>query len=311
MTAGAMPATATGTTPVDPTPGPAGAGTELTGTYYGMPDEMYHGRTDSLSYSGAKLLLPPGCPALFKWDRDNVRPSKTAWDIGHAFHTLVLGVGAEITIIEADSWRTKAAQTERQEAYDAGAVPVLRKDYGQLTGMAASVRAHPLACTLFDPANGTPEVSLFMRDDASGVNLRGRVDFLPHSRDGRMILPDLKSSISADPESFAKAAANYSYNLQSVFYQDLVTGLGLADEVVFVFVVVAKDPPYLVSVIQLDEEAERIGRALKQQAIEIYAECTATDTWPSYDPDPAGGPQVSLVQMPRWYTRTHSQDYSW
>ena len=275
------------------------------GVIDGMPDDIYHA-DPALSYSGAKLLLPPSCPAKYKYQRDHGRKSKAAWDLGHAVHKLVLGVGPEITVIEADDWRTNAAKAQRAEAYAAGAVPLLRKDYEPLAGMVASVRAHPLASSLLDPGNGTPEVSLFHTDERTGVNLRSRLDFLPHSRDGRMILPDLKSAASAEPVAFARSAAAYSYHVQSVFYQDMVTGLGLAEAVAFVFVVVETEPPHLVSVRQLDDEAERIGRALKQQAIDIFAECTATDTWPGY----SASDQVELIQLPRYYVRQH-EDQTW
>lgn len=272
------------------------------GTYYGLPDEDYHGRKDSLSYSGAKLLLPPSCPARFRYEQDHGRKPKAAWDRGHAVHKIVFGVGPEITVIDADNWMTKAAKEQRAAAYEASAVPLLRKEYEPAQDMAAAIHAHPLASRLLDLSTGEPEVSMFMLDPETGVPLRSRVDFLPHARDGRMILPDLKTSASAEPEAFAKSAANYSYNMQSVFYQDMVTGLGLADEVIFVFVVVEIDPPYVVSIIQLDEEAERIGRALKRQAIDIYQECTSTGRWPGYADD------VALVQLPRWYARQHSED---
>ena len=274
------------------------------GVIDGMPDQEYRA-TPALSVSGAKLLLPPSCPAKFKWERDNGRESKPAWDLGHAVHQMVLGVGAEIRVIEADDWRTNAAKAQRTEAYAEGAVPLLRKDYEPIAAMVAAVRADPMASRLLDPSSGRAEVSLFGVDEPTGVNLRGRVDWLPAPRDGRMILPDLKTAASAEPESFAKSAANYGYHMQSPFYQDLVTALGLADEVVFVFVVVETTPPHVVSVIQLDEEAERIGRQLNRQAIDIYARCTETDIWPAYSDD------VALVQLPRWYARQHEEQQQW
>jgi len=73
----------------------------------------------------------------------------------------------------------------------------------------------------------------------------------------------------------------------------------LADEVAFVFVAQEKTAPHLITVFELDREAVEIGRALNRQAIEVFAECQATNTWPSYTGE------VSLISLPPWYLRQH------
>ena len=90
-----------------------------------LPDPEYHAHP-ALSSSGARKLLPPSCPARFKWERDNPPPSRPALDIGSAAHKQVLGVGADIVVVEADDWKTKAAQETRKAAYAAVQIPLLR-----------------------------------------------------------------------------------------------------------------------------------------------------------------------------------------
>ena len=56
---------------------------------------------------------------------------------------------------------------------------------------------------------------------------------------------------------------------------------------------VEKTAPYLVSVVELDEEAVNIGRALNDRAKRIYRECVETNTWPGY-------PTAEPVSLPLW-----------
>lgn len=264
------------------------------GVVDGLPHNEYLSHP-ALSVSGMKMLLPPGCPALFKYYQDHPRPSKRAYDFGHVVHSLVLGDGPQIVPIDADDWRTKDARAQRDEAYAAGQVPILHSEYTEAEACAASVLAHPVAAGLF--RQGEAEKSLFWEDKETGVRLRGRLDWLSNRPGKRTIAVDLKTAVSADVDSFSKTAAAYGYHRQAVHYLEGLIRCGIADEPAFVFAVVEKDPPYLVNVIQLDAEAERIGRAQIRKAITTYKQCIDTDTWPGYS---AG---VELVGLPVYYQR--------
>jgi hypothetical protein len=59
------------------------------GVYDQVPEHVYHADPipgGSLSSSGARKLLAPSCPALFKHDQDNPQPHKKTFDIGTAAH---------------------------------------------------------------------------------------------------------------------------------------------------------------------------------------------------------------------------------
>lgn len=272
---------------------------------YEMTNAEYHADPvpgGSLSSTGARKLLPPSCPAIFQYERDNPPEPTKAFDLGHAAHDTVLGGGPEIVPVDVDNWLTKAAKQQRDEIRQRGAVPLLRAEYEQIQAMAAALRAHPFAGRLFAEGAGIPEASLFMRDEQTGVMLRGRLDWLPTATGRRMILPDLKTAKSANPEEFVKSAANYGYHAQAAWYSRLVKGLEIAEDVVFVFVVQEKTPPYVVSVVQLDITAMRIGALLNRRAIDIYAECERTGIWPGYVDD------VALASLPVWYERRYEQD---
>jgi hypothetical protein len=260
-----------------------------------MPEDDYHAHP-ALSVSGAKKLLPPSCPAIYKWERDNGQPHKAAFDFGHAAHAAVLGVGAPLEVVEADNWLTKAAKEAKAAAYAEGRVPLLAKEKAQVDGMAAAIKAHPIASALLDPDHGKPEQSLFWHDTTHGVDRRGRLDWLPATDGGRLIIPDYKTAVSAEPGAIRKAVANFRYFMQDAWYRDTAHALGLADDIAFVFIFQEKTAPYLITVAEIDTAAVMAGRTLNDRALSVFAECTATDTWPSYSDD------VELISLPGWAT---------
>lgn len=268
---------------------------------YDIPADEYHAdpvEGGSLSSSGARLLLPPSCPALFKHRRESPQPPKREYDFGHAAHKLVLGEGADIVIVRADNWRTNAAKEQRDTAYAAGKVPLLEDEYEKAVEMAAAVRTHSIANALLQ--RGKAEQTLVWQDP-SGVWRRALVDWLP-THSGRPILVDYKTTQSADLNSIRKSVANFGYHQQAPWYLDGFTALGLGEKPAFVFIFQEKTAPYLVTVVQLDDVALQVGRALNQQAIEIYRDCTEADLWPTYTQD------IELVSLPRWAQHAYLED---
>jgi hypothetical protein len=259
----------------------------------------------SLSSSGARKLLPPNCPALFHHERQHGRPPKRELDLGHAAHKLVLGVGPDLVVVDASDWRTKAAQDKRDEARATGAVPLLRAEWEQLKAMAEALRAHPVASALFAPGRGKPEQALIWQDGPTGVWRRALLDWLPAQVAGwRLIVPDYKTTRDADPESIARAVHTYGYHQQAAWYLDGVKALGLhGQEPAFVFVFQEKTAPYLVTVVELDALALRIGAARNRRALETYARCTAEDRWPGYSD------AVESICLPAWAEKSDSEEY--
>lgn len=260
---------------------------------YDMPAEEYHAHP-ALSSTGARRLMPPSCPALFRHEQLNGRPDSRAFDLGHAAHLAVLGSGPELVIIEAENYRTKAAQADKAAAYAAGAVPLLVAEHEQVQDMAAALRAHPVASRLFDPARGKAEQSLFWRDAKSGVRCRSRLDFLPDPRPGRMIVPDYKTTTSVEPKALAKAVHKFGYHQQADFYTDSIYANDLAERVAFVFAFQEKSAPYLVTVVELGQDFLTWAAVLNDKARDIFRRCTDTGYWPGYSDE------VELVSLPTY-----------
>lgn len=281
--------------------------TEITepGIYRLTADE-YHADPvpgGSLSSSGARRLLPPSCPAVFRHEQDHGRAPKREFDIGHAAHQLVLGEGPDLEVIDAENYRTKAAQEQAKKIRARGGVPLLVAEHEEIVAMAAALHEHPVAAALFDRDNGLAEQNLFWNDARTGIMRRARVDWLPERGTGRLIVPDYKTCRSADPASLAKSVHNFGYHQQADWYLDGIRTLGLAgDDAAFVFVCQEKTAPYLVTVVELDAMALRIGAIRNRRALDIYARCVAEDHWPGYAAD------IALVSLPPWAERHEGDD---
>lgn len=265
----------------------------LSGVVHDLPEADYFAHP-ALSVSGAKKLLPPSCPARFRHEQLHGQPHKAVFDIGHAAHTVVLGAGAEIKVVDAPDWRSKAAKADADEIRAAGHTPLLVHEWRLIVGMVEAVRAHPIAGPLFEPGTGTPEVSMFWRDVASDIDRRARVDWLPHTDGGQVTLVDLKTCASGDLASIRSSVAKFRYEMQHAWYVDGAHALEVADDVRFRFVFVEKTPPFLVTVVELDAQAEAAGRARNDEALRIYRECVEWDMWPGYSDD------VVTVSLPPW-----------
>ena len=257
----------------------------------------------ALSCSGAKLLLPPSCPALFRYLQDHPEAAdrKDVFDFGSAAHKMVLGAGPELAVVGFGDLADESRQGQerdaaRAEGEHAAAGRRLRQGQGHGRGdpRAPDRRA---AARPGDrrPAGAVPV--LVRRGDRRTAALPHRLAARPRPGPDRPRATTKRCS-SADPDAIAKAAANYGYYMQADWYCDGIRALGLDDDPAFLFVFQEKDPPYLITVAELDDEARRAGRARNRQAIERFRDCTEAGIWPGYADD------IEYISLPPWAART-------
>lgn len=248
-----------------------------TGFVHDLDEATYHADRESLSVTGAKTLLRS--PALFRHQQDNP-VHKDVFDFGTAAHKLVLGVGSVIEPIDADSWRTKAAQEARDKARAEGRTPILASDYVTVQAMADKLSEHTLAMRLL--SEGEPEVSAYALDEETGVMRRGRFDWLHPT-----LLVDYKSAASANPRDLAGrygVVRKWGYDQQAAWYTDLARDLG-HPAAAFAFIFQEKTAPYQVTVAYIDDADLYDARAANRQALERFRDCTESGLWPAYLPN--------------------------
>ena len=272
------------------------------GVYPGVPELAYHAGEfgpdgGSLSSTEAKRILE--APAVYRWAKDRGETPKAAYDFGHIVHALVLGTGLDIVEIPEDmlatngATSTKAAKEFIASARSAGKIPMKAKDLELPRMVANAVLTNPLAGKIF--SHGVPEQSIYAQDDATGVWMRGRIDWTTDA-DNATLLVDLKTTTSnASPSAFSREAAKLEYAVQREWYRQIWERATGESSPRFIHVVASKAPPYLVGVYEFDIEFEAIGRMKARQALDTYAACVKSGEYPGY------APEISLIGPPAYY----------
>ena len=125
------------------------------------------------------------------------------------------------------------------------------------------------------------------------ITLKGRPDLIAKDANGDLVVVDLKTTQDASPAAFAKDVANFKYHLQAAFYMRL-TGAKK-----FVIVAQEKELPCANRVYTLDEAALAEGNRLMDEAIALYTQCVAFDSWPTYTKD------ITTLSLPKWAISTN------
>lgn len=181
------------------------------------------------------------------------------------------------------------------QADNAGREITTQKDFDRARALAASVHSHPdIAPHL---ADGEAELTVLWTDAETGIQCRGRIDWI--SRLG--MIADLKTTQDASPDAFGRQVFNFSYHAQAAFYQDgvfavtgerLPSGLWAAES----------KAPHVTQAYALPDDVIAAGRALYRGWLRRLAECLSADKWPGY----ATGPVT--LELPRWANQPGEYD---
>jgi PDDEXK-like domain of unknown function (DUF3799) len=266
----------------------------------GLPAVAYHAMR-ALSASGAWLLAEE-CAAKFLWRSPwnplYVPEAKTDFDIGVAAHLAVLEPERQadsIVLIEAGDYRTTKAREARDAARAAGKVPLLLYQFDIVRAIAGSIRAHPIASEAF--RGGEAEITLSWSDPETGVPCKARPDYL--RAHGRWLV-DLKTATSANPRSWRDQAYRLGYHARAAWYLDGAAAvLGQMPEEYW-FVIVEKEPPYLISVVSFDDDALTWGRIANRKACERFAISAAANVWPGYREPGQNHDRAFRIGLPPW-----------
>jgi len=270
---------------------------EMSAGIYTITEDKYHAdpcNKPSLSASIATVLL--GRSPHHAWlQHPRLNPyykptRKHEFDVGTAAHALFLeGEDKKLCILEFDNFRTKEAQSQRDEAYSNNLTPILTKEYAgiqQMVDVAKQFIETTELAGIFK--RGKAEQTIIWKED-NGIWCRGRVDFLPD--DKRMFL-DYKTTTNAEPNYWIKSHAIDNL-IQAAFYAQGLYQLFKINSVP-VFLVQENTPPYDCSLIGLSESFLDIGRKRVERAIKLWAECLKSDKWDSYSH------QVHYAEPPQW-----------
>lgn len=269
-------------------------------TVLDLTSDAYHsddtGEVPTLSASIAKLLCTK-TPAHAKAAHPRLNPNyerkaEDKFDVGQAVHSLLLQGVDLVHVVHENDWRKKDAQAARDEARSYGRIPLLAKQWHDVSQMLDAVRAQ-LAVLRINPApfsNGTPEQTIVWDED--GVKCRARLDWI--TGDGLHIFDLKTTSASAEPDAWRKTAYGMGADVQAALYTrgaQAVYGTTFVD---FTFLVAETYPPYAISLVNLSPAALALANAKVDHAVETWKRCLAEDRWPAYPT------RVASVDPPAW-----------
>ena len=200
------------------------------GRYSGVPDDIYHSWIQALGSSGCRTIVNKSL-AKYYWDIDNPKEPTDNLVFGRTVHSGILEPKLFALKFacapECDRRTTVGKKIYADFVYDSAGKTVLSKElYDQAVAMAEGFSAHPKAgLWLMD---GEAEVVYIAVDSATQIHIKARPDYITpfifneeYDRYETTIY-DLKTTVDASLEGFAKAIANYGYHIQAAFYIHVV-----------------------------------------------------------------------------------------
>lgn len=239
-------------------------------------------------------------PQKFKFFKENPEKPTPALLFGQAFHKLALESETffeEFAVAPDVDRRTKEGKQQWNDfvAASANKTVIPSEMYVQALVMCEVMMAEPLAAKLL---NGAREVPFFWTDEQTGEICKCRADCF-NTNYSQPIVVDVKSATDASTEAFTRDAIKYGYDFQAAMYSEGVA-CNISQKPLFVFIVVEKNPPYAVNILQADELFLRRGYYLFRDYIGIYHDCKQTGNWYGYL---GKTNQINTLALPTWLAK--------
>ncbi len=275
------------------------------------PEAIYFRRElDVASNSGLKLIDEKSAAHYKHWcDHPEDDPETDAFDFGHGLHHAVLephlvdklyailppGAPNRPSSRQINAKRPSpetVAQIDWWADFNnihGGKTILDAKEYDAIRGMVDSMRNQVL---VIPQSSGKPikikggelfdlcekEVTLRWVDERTGVKCKARADL---SCKELQFGGDVKSTIDASPEGFARAVTRYRYHQQHVHYTDGAKACG-APWGNFFFFACEKARPHVPAVYHIPAMAEERGRELRDRALDKLKKCLDSGRWSGY-----------------------------
>lgn len=256
------------------------------GLYLDIPEEPYHA-SPGVSVSSLKRFSEAPAKVRVR------RPDTKSLAFGSLAHTAVLQphlLADRYHVVDLERISPREKATKDAMAAAGGRELVKRSDWDDALRLRDRVHAHPTLREMLSPVGLVVEASFYWPDPATGLLCRGRADGL---RNDWQVVLDLKSTVDASPDGFARAVASYHYHWQQAHYQN---GLSIAwrRPKAFFFIAIESEEPFLPAIYELDARAVELGERQVAENLEAWAECERTGIWPGYPEQP------QPLDLPGW-----------
>lgn len=259
-----------------------------------IPHGLYHADPcdrPSLSAHIAKELVrhSPGHAARMhpRLGGQYTKKASAEMDVGTVIHGLLLGSGPEIVEVNADDWRTKAAQQSRSEAEASGKVAMLSRKLAKVKTAADKIRV----CLPFDLAASRNEVTAIW--DSGAAICRARIDSLHPD----WWIWDLKIVDDAMLSSADRNVVSFDYHVQAASNLDGIETLApeAAGRARFGLCFVEWENPEIgIKRCEIRGQLLDVGKQRWDRAKSVWPRCLMSGQWPGYSSD------ITEVKCPAW-----------
>jgi len=269
------------------------------GHYDGLPLVEYLADpcpAPSLNATTAHVLIERS-PMHARWQHPKLNPGYVReesehFDLGTAFHALCIEGLERFEVVDAADWKTKAAQTARGEIRARGNIPLLPPQRHRLHEMHRAVLGSGCYYSRLGGGLAVPERTLVWTEAtprAGQVWCRARPDWVESD-----LVVDLKTtSASAHPAEWSRTLFSTGAHLQAAMIRRAWRRLYQCEPEIL-FLIVETEPPYGVSLMGLDPEAQHVADTLVDGAIVTWGRCLESGDWPGYTH------RVAYAELPPW-----------
>lgn len=184
-------------------------------------------------------------------------------------------------VIDADSFSKAVARECRDDARANGLMPVLQSTLVSEVEKAKEMRIR-LELAGINLRSGQRQVVVYwveFADDGTPVQCRGKLDHLEG-----LTVRDLKAVVSLNRRAFARQAYDNGLHIQAAAYTSAVEKItGQYGRVKYEWAIVRKGPMPAAARRKPSGQLKRLGEIEWRYAINMWARCLNTGTWPNYE----------------------------
>ena len=235
--------------------------------------------------------------AVYEAETQPERPPTPALTFGTLLHMAILEPDKfESTTVVKPKFDLRKTIDKKAEAEwsaeNRGKLAVSIEDNRLAVAMRKAAQDNPISRAML-AREGLTEHRIKWFDDGTGWECSAGLEKLTKGGGAPLIL-DLKSTKESTPQGFARACASYGYHRQCAMY---MTGhrAVFGEYPKFVFLVIRKEPPFDVSLFELNADATDLGMRQVRRLLDQMAQCKATGNW--YAPHQL---QLNELQLPPW-----------
>jgi len=267
------------------------------GVYLELSNEDYHADREFISASQVNAMADS--IEHWLWKRDQKRTPSKSMLIGSVVHLALesrlkdnpklLSEGIVI-LPEKIGYMSQKLPAFCEE--NKGRYPIAEQDLPIAFAMANKVLEHPDTKGYFK--GGISEPSIFVKHEATGVNVKCRPDIL-RTEDGLSI--NFKTTSDASKKGFIRSTADYRYDIQSCFYIDILSQqYGRSYDEIHLLCETPKDPaePIRLGVYSYADESLAFARVQYTWILEKYKRFMDSGVAEGFDT------KLDVITLPSW-----------